>query len=79
MTPCKNKECKQYQEYEYSNGSLTYPFERDAVQNYSASRKGDRMYVVHSGVILCPLCSEFKAFDLNTVEKPVKKAKKKGK
>jgi hypothetical protein len=77
MTPCKNTKCDHFETYEYSNGNLKFPFVRDSKQDYSATRAGDKMHVVRSGVILCPLCNQFKHFDLCTAEKP--KKKKKGK
>jgi len=86
MTPCNNTKCDHYETYEYDRGTLKFPFTRDAKQDYSATRKGDKMHVVMAGVIICPMCREFKGMNLCTVEEIVvppvtkpKKAKKKGK
>jgi len=78
MTPCNNTKCDHHETYEYESGTLKFPFVRDAIQAYQATRKGDKMHIVRSGVVICSMCSEFKPFYLNTV-KPIKKAKKKGK
>jgi len=66
MTPCKNTKCDHYKEYEYESGTLKHPFLVDAKKDYCSARKGDKMHVIKDGVIICPLCSEFKAMDLCT-------------